>query len=73
VVSNAPQYGNVVSLEAFVRVLVSSLPHGRLDARLPNLQSVALQILKLMGSERPGVPFYSDLLTLAPAGVLAGK
>src|ERR1051325_3135889 len=35
VVSNLALYGNVVSVEAFVRVLVSSLPQGHLASRFP--------------------------------------
>src|SRR5581483_6612393 len=57
VVSNLPLYGNVVSFEAFIRVLVSSLPNGQLGIRFPGLQELAKEILKLRGSERPGVPY----------------
>lgn len=73
VVSNQPQYGNAVSLETFVRILVSSLPNGKIAVHLPNLQQVAGDLLKLMGTDRPGIPYHSELLNVAPAGVLTAK
>jgi hypothetical protein len=73
VVSNLPLYGNVVSFETFIRILVSSLPHGQLGIRFPGLKDVAKEILKLMGAQRPGMPYFKDALNLAPAGVLAAK
>jgi hypothetical protein len=73
VVSNLPLYGNVVSFEAFVRILVSSLPHGYLGTRFPGLVEVAKEILKLMGAQRPGIPYCKEILNLAPTGVLVGK
>jgi hypothetical protein len=71
VVSNLPLYGNIVSFEAFVRILVSSLPNGQLGIRFPGLVDVAKEILKLMGSDRPGIPYHKEVLTVAPSGLLA--
>jgi hypothetical protein len=73
VVSNQPICGNVVSVETFIRVLVSSLPHGQLTARLPHLRDVAHELLQLMGVQRPGIPYYRELLQVAPGNVMAGK
>jgi len=73
VVSNVAQYGNVVCLETFVRIIVSSLPNGHLGVRFPNLQGVAKEILQLMGTQRPGLPYYKEMLDLSIADVLATK
>ncbi len=73
VVSNLPQYGNVLSLETFVRVIVSSLPHGHLGIRFPGLQQVAKEILSLMGAQRPGIPYCAEMLDVVPADAMPAK
>lgn len=73
VVSNRAIYGNVVSLEAFMRLVVSSLPQGHLGARFPALQPVFKQLMKLMIVQRRGIPFSDEVVELAPSAVLAGK
>ncbi len=66
VTSNMALHGNVVSLEAFVRVLVSSLPQARLSLRFPELQSVFEQMMRVVVKRRRGIPFSREMLELAP-------
>ena len=73
VVSNLPQYGNVVSVEGFIKIVVSSLPNGQLGIRYPGLKELAREILKLMGAQRPGIPYHREMLSLAPAELVAVK
>ena len=73
VVSNLALYGNVISLESFVRILISSLPQGHLSSRFPNLQPVIKHLLRLMVVQRRGLPYCKEILDLTPAGVLAMK
>jgi hypothetical protein len=67
VISHMALHGNVVSLEAFVRVMVSSLPQARLSARFPDLQPVFKQMMRLVVKPRRGIPFTREMLDLAPA------
>lgn len=67
VVSNLALYGNVVSVESFVRIIVSSLPQGHLAARFPALQTILRQIMKLSIARPRGVPYSSEILSLSPA------
>jgi hypothetical protein len=71
VVSNLALYGNVVSVEAFVRILVSSLPQGQLGVRFPELQPVFKQMMKLMVIRRRGMPYSKEVLDLAPVPLAA--
>src|SRR5207244_13077264 len=48
VISNVALYGNVVSLETFVRIIVASLPQGQLSNRFPTLQPIIKKMMKLM-------------------------
>jgi hypothetical protein len=73
VVSNMAVYGNTVSVEAFVRILVSSLPQTHLGLRYPSLQPVVKQMLRLLLLQRRGIPYTKELLELAPIGGLAAK
>ena len=73
VVSNLALYGNVVSLEAFVRILICSVPQGHLNMRFPALQSVLKHLLRLMVVQRRGLPYCNEMLELSPTTVLAGK
>ncbi len=73
VVSNLSLYGNIVSFEAFVRILVSSMPQGQLSVRFPALQPVLKHLLRLMVIQRRGLPYCKEMLELSPASVLAGK
>ena len=70
IVSNLPLYGNVISIESFVRILISSLPQGHLTARFPNLQPVIKHLLRLMVAQRRGLPYCREILELAPANGL---
>lgn len=67
VISNMALHGNVVSLETFVRVLVSSLPQSRLGARFPELQPVFKRMMKMVVAHRPGIPYTKETLALAPS------
>ena len=73
VVSNLALYGNVVSVETFVRIFVSSLPQGHLTARFPALQAVTKQMMKLTIARPRGIPYNSEILNLAPADWVAQK
>ena len=73
IVSNLALYGNVVSVETFVRILVSSLPQGHLTTRFPALQPVIKRMMKLSIARPRGIPYNSEILNLAPAEVLASK
>lgn len=73
VISNLALYGNVVSLESFVRIVVSSLPQGQLCARYPMLQPVFKQMMRLMVLPRRGIPYTKEMLELAPAPALVTK
>lgn len=73
VVSNRAIYGNVVSLESFMRLTVSSLPQGRLGLRFPALQPIFKQMMKLMIVQRRGIPFSDEVVDLAPSVVLSSK
>ena len=73
VTSNLALYGNVVSLESFIRILVSSLPHGHLGVRYPALQPVFKQMMRLMVFQRRGVPYSKEMLEMSPALALAAK
>lgn len=73
VTSNLALYGNVVSLETFVRVLVSSLPQGQLGVRFPALQPAFKQMMRLMVWQRRGVPYSKEMLELAPTPALVAK
>ena len=66
VVSNMALHGNVVSLETFVRILVSSLPQSRLGARFPALQPIFKRIMRMVVAQRCGVPYTKETLALAP-------
>jgi hypothetical protein len=71
VISNLALYGNVVSVESFVRILVASLPQGQLGFRFPELQPVFKQMMKVMLGRRRGVPYCKDVLGLASMPVAA--
>ena len=62
VTSNSPVFGNVVSLEAFMRIAVSSLPQGHLGSRFPGLQPVFKHMMNLMLLPRPGLLYTHELL-----------
>jgi hypothetical protein len=66
VTSHMALHGNVVSLEAFVRVLVASLPQARLSARFPDLKPVFEQMMRLVVRQRRGIPYSREMLELAP-------
>jgi hypothetical protein len=66
VISDMALHGNVVSLEALVRVLVASLPQARLSSRFPHLQPVFEQMMRLVVKPRRGIPYCREMLELAP-------
>jgi hypothetical protein len=72
VTSNMALHGNVVSLEAFVRVMVASLPQARLSLRFPDLQPVFEQMMRLVVRPRRGILYSGDLMELRP-GPLAAR
>ena len=67
VTSNLALYGNVVSLEAFARVIIASLPEGQLRTRFPDLQPLFKRLIKMLIAQRRGIPYVKELLDLAPA------
>jgi hypothetical protein len=69
VMSHQALYGNVISLETFVRVLVASMPEGHLCTRFPELQPVFRQMMPLTLPSRRGLPYVKGLLELAPAAL----
>lgn len=71
VVSNSALYGNIVSLETFVRIVVSSLPQSHLTTRFPALQEVIKQMMKLIANQRRGVLYSREMLELVPPTPLA--
>lgn len=66
VVSNMALYGNIASLETFVRIVVASLPQGRLALRFPALQSVIKELLKIIATQRRGILYNREMLELMP-------
>lgn len=66
VVSNMALYGNIASLETFVRIVMASLPQGRLALRFPALQSVIKQLMKMMAIQRRGILYNREMLELMP-------
>jgi hypothetical protein len=73
VVSNLALYGNVISVETLLRVLLSSMPQGNLTVRFPGLQNMVKHILRLIVVQRRGIPYCKEMLDLVPSTVLAGK
>jgi hypothetical protein len=73
VTSNLALYGNVVSLETFMRVLASSLPQGQLTVRFPALLPVFKQVMRLTVFRRRGNLYTKEALELAPAPALTEK
>lgn len=66
VISNMALHGNVLSLETFMRVVVSSLPQSRLGLRLPSLQPALKQMMRAVVTPRRGIPYTKEVLALAP-------
>ncbi len=73
VTSNLALYGNIISVEAFIRVLISSMPQGQLTTRFPTLQPVFKHLLRLMVIQRRGIPYCKEAIDLVPADAFAGK
>lgn len=70
VTSHQALYGNVISMESFVRLLVASMPEGHLATRFPHLQPVLRQMLPLTLPSRRGLPYVKSVLDLAPASLV---
>jgi hypothetical protein len=62
VTSNTPLFGNIVSLETFVRITVASIPQGHLGNRYPQLQPVLNQLMKTMLAPRPGMLYTQEVV-----------
>jgi len=62
VLSNQPLYGNVVSVEAFVRILVSSIPEGQLARRFPALLPEVKKMMSVVVNQRRGLPYHPEVL-----------
>ena len=60
-------------LSPFMRIVLTSLPHGRLLLRVPSLHPVFQEMVKLLLVSRRGLPYTKDVSELAPAGRLAEK
>jgi hypothetical protein len=54
-----------------MRLVVASLPQGRLGQRFPSLQPVFKQMMKLMIVQRRGIPFCDEVVELTPSAVLS--
>jgi hypothetical protein len=67
VISNLASCGNVVSLETFMRIMVSSLPQGRLAVRYPGLQPLLTRMNLLVTLQRPGIPYCNEMMDFVPA------
>jgi hypothetical protein len=67
VLSNSTAYRGVVSVETFVKILVSSLPQGQLGTRFPGLQETIRHMIKLSISRVPGIPCHPEIFNLVPA------
>jgi hypothetical protein len=72
-ISDQALYGNVVSVESFVRLIVASLPQGHLATRFPALQPMLRQMMTLMIVQRRGLPYTVETLNLTPAEASAFK
>ena len=66
VTSNMALHGNVISLEAFVRVMVASLPQARLGVRFPDLQPVFERMIRVVVKRRRGIPYSREMLEEDP-------
>ena len=73
VTSNLALYGNVVSPETFIRVVVSSMPQGQLSIRFPALQPIFKQIMRIVVMPRRGVLYSKEVLDTVRAPALVGK
>jgi hypothetical protein len=71
VISNMSLHGNVISLEAFVRLMVASLAQGRFGARYPHLQPVFERMMRVVVKPRRGIPYSREMLNLAPGPAVA--
>ena len=69
VTSNMALHGNVVSMEAFVRVMVASLPQARMSARFPDLQPVFERMMRVVVKRRHGIPYSREMLEMSPRPV----
>jgi len=67
VTSNLALYGNVVTVEVFIRIIVASLPQGHLGRRFPKLQPLFKRLIKIMVAQRRGLPYVKDVLEVTPA------
>jgi hypothetical protein len=66
VTSNMALHGNVISLEAFVRLMVASLPQARLSTRFPDLQPVFERMMRMVVKRRRGIPYTREMLETSP-------
>ena len=67
VTSNLALYGNVVSVEAFIRIIIASLPQGHLGKRYPKLRPLFKRLIKIIVAQRRGIPYLKEVLEIAPA------
>jgi hypothetical protein len=71
VISNMALHGNVVSLEAFVRLIVASLAQGRFGSRFPELQPVFERMMRIVVRPRRGIPYIREIMDLTSSPVPA--
>ena len=69
IISNLSLYGNIVSMETFVRILVSSLPHGHLTFRFPGVQQIVKEMMRLMVAQRRGIPYHKEMADYSPGNL----
>ncbi len=73
VLSNMALYGNVVCVETFVRIIVSSPSSNHLTSRHPELRAKLKQLMALILMRRGGLPYDLEFLAGTPDMVLASK
>jgi len=72
VISGMALHGNVVSLEAFVRLMVASLPEGRFSTRFPELQPVFERMMRMVLKPRRGIPYTREMMAPPPETTRTG-
>jgi hypothetical protein len=71
VTSNLALYGNLLSLETFIRIVVSSLPQGQLALRYPALQPAFKHMTRLTSAKRIGLPYTKENVELVTSSAIS--
>jgi hypothetical protein len=73
VTSNLALYGNLLSVETFIRIVVSSLPQGQLALRYPSLQPVFKHLMRLAVVKRIGLPYTKENVELVTSSAIPAQ